>query len=230
MLYNVNSYNVDVAKKLGVFSSIYISFIDKLLIRNEKLMLSRTQIYDYTGISESKQEDAERELVSYGVMEINGPRTNSNKRSYNINYDRLNAIVSGEEDINCAYVFLTDPPKKEKNVSKETKREQLLKKLKGAIKVDDEVLEQHLCDWVDSVIDGGKYLTVQSIKINVEQLLKYTSSQTIAIQVVDMATKNCWRDLEWAMNKVNPCQNSKNNFADYSSIASNGSDLVGEAF
>ena len=131
MLYNVNSYNVDVAKKLGVFSSIYISFIDKLLIRNEKLMLSRTQIYDYTGISESKQEEAERELVSCGVMEINGPRTNSNKRSYNINYDRLNAVISGEEDIDCAYVFLTDPPKKEKNVSSQEQQ------MKDEIKAED---------------------------------------------------------------------------------------------
>ena len=32
-LFNVNSYNIDVAKVLGPLSSIYVSFIDKLLTK-----------------------------------------------------------------------------------------------------------------------------------------------------------------------------------------------------
>ena len=73
-------------------------------------------------------------------------------------------------------------------------------------------------------------MTAQSVKINVEQLNKFTSSQDVAIQVVDMATKNCWRDLEWAMNKTNAEIDNKNNFANYNNIISDGRDLVEEAF
>ena len=58
-LYNINSYNVDIAKSIGVLSAIYVSFIDKLLIRNERLALSKSQIYDYTGIDFNKQDEVE---------------------------------------------------------------------------------------------------------------------------------------------------------------------------
>lgn len=229
-LYNINSYNVDVAKSIGVLSAIYVSFIDKLLIKNEKLALSKNQIYDYTGIDFDKQDEVEDNLVKCGIMDIKGPRTNSDKKSFSINYSRLEEILNDPKKLDEVYFFTTVDKKPKEKVSKETKKEQNLRKLKNSVKIDDEVLKVHIFDWIDSVMDSGKYLTVQSIKINVEQLKKFTSSQDIAIQVVDMSAKNCWRDLEWAMNKVKPEIDNKNNFADYSSIVSNGTDIVGEAF
>ena len=229
-LYNVNSYNIDIAKSIGVLSAIYVSFIDKLLIRNEKLTLSKNQIYDYTGIDYDKQDEVENNLIKCGIMDIKGPRTNSNKKSYLINYDRLEELLKNPDKINEVYVFTTMLKKPKEKVSIETKKEQNLKKLKSAVKIDDEVLKQHIFDWIDSVIDGGKFLTQQSVKINIEQLNKFTSSQDTAIQVVDMSAKNCWRDLEWAMNKISPEIDNKNNFANYSNIISNGKDFVEEAF
>lgn len=229
-LYNVNSYNVDIAKSIGVLSAIYVSFIDKLLIRNEKLALSKNQIYDYTGIDFDKQDEVEDNLVRCGIMDIKGPRTNSDKKSFSINYNRLEEILNDPKKIDEVYFFTTSTKKTKEKVSKETKKEQNLKKLKNAVKIEDEVLKQHIFDWIDSVMDSGKYLTVQSIKINIEQLKKFTSSQDIAIQVVDMSAKNCWRDFEWAMSKVKPEIDNKNNFANYNNIISDGRDLIEEAF
>ena len=49
-----------------------------------------------------------------------------------------------------------------------------------------------------------------------------------------MATKNCWRDLSWAMDRLKN-QNkifseSSNNFEKYSNIKGSQDDLVNEAF
>ena len=229
-LYNVNSYNVDVAKCVGPLSAIYISFIDKLLIRNEKLLLSKDQIYDYTGIDFDKQEEVENNLVHCGILDIKGPRTNSNKKSYFINYDRLEVILNNPEKINEVYTLSTVKKELKEKVSKETKKEQNIKRLKSSVKVDDEILKQHIFDWIDSVIEKGGYLTTQSIKINIEELNKYTSSQSVAIQVLNMATKNCWRDLSWAMNKLDNKVDNKNNFANYSDIISTSNNIIDEAF
>lgn len=229
-LYNVNSYNVDIAKIVGPLSAIYISFIDKLLIRNEKLLLSKSQIFDYTGIEPDKQDEIENNLTYCGIMDIKNARGSSDKKNYCINYDRLDSILTNPDKINEIYRLSTIAPKKKEKVSKETKKEQTLKRLKNAVKIDDEVLKQHIFDWIDSVIEKGGYLTTQAIRINIEELKKFTSSQSLAIQVLNMATKNCWRDLSWAMNKVDTGIDSKNNFADYSNIVSSGERVVDEAF
>ena len=230
-LYNVNSYNVDIAKSIGVLSAIYVSFIDKLLIRNSnKLLLSRDQIYDYTGIDFDKQDEVENSLIHCGIMEIKSARGSSDKKSYLINYDRLNDILNNPSKFNEVYILSTYKQKPKEKVSKETKKEQTLRRLKNVVKIDDEVLKQHIFDWIDSVIEKGGYLTTQSVKINVEELCKFTKSQALAIEVLNIATKNCWRDLSWAMDRVGAKIDNKNNFADYSNIISNSSDRVREAF
>lgn len=229
-LYNVNSYNVDIAKLIGPLSAIYVSFIDKLLIRNEKLLLSRNQIFDYTGIDFDKQDEIENNLTYCGILDIKNVRGSSEKKNYILNYDRLEIILNDPTKINEVYKLSTVKSKPKEKVSKETKKEQMLKRLKNAVKIDDEVLKQHIFDWIDSVIEKGNYLTTQSVKINIEELNKFTSSQSIAIQVLNIATKNCWRDLSWAMNKVTPELDNKNNFADYNNIVSNGERVVYEAF
>lgn len=229
-LFNVNSYNIDVAKILGPLSSIYVSFIDKLLTKNEKVLLSKNQIYNYTGIDFNKQDEVEKNLTYCGIMDIKEARGNSDKRSYFINYDRLNIILNNPEKINEVYTLSTVKQKPKEKVSRETKKEQTLKRLKNSVKIEDEVLRQHIFDWIDSVIEKGGYLTTQSVKINVEELSKFTSSQSIAIEVLNIATKNCWRDLSWAMNKVDTGLDNKNNFVDYSSIVSNGDNKINEAF
>ncbi len=229
-LYNVNSYNVDIAKLIGPLSAIYVSFIDKLLIRNEKLLLSRSQIFDYTGIDFDKQDEIENNLIYCGIMDVKSARGSSEKKNYILNYDRLEVILNDPTKINEVYKLSTVKSKPKEKISKETKKEQTLKRLKSAVKIDDEVLKQHIFDWIDSVIEKGNYLTTQSVKINVEELNRFTSSQSIAIQVLNMATKNCWRDLSWAMNKITPEIDNKNNFADYNNIISNGERVVDEAF
>lgn len=230
-LYNIVSYNLDVAKVLGPLSAIYISFIDKSNEdnKNDKLSLSRTDILNKTGIDERFQEEVEKFLFSKGILDIQNLRNSSEKNYYSINYERLDSIINDPEKLNEIYKLTTKSPFKKK-VDKETKKEQTLKRLKNAVKVDDEVLKQYIFDWIDSIIEKGGYITTQSIKINVNELMKFATSQEIAIKVLTIATKNCWRDLSWAMNRVNSGLNDRNNFNNYNSIVSNESFRSEEAF
>lgn len=229
MLYNIVSYNLDIAKILGPVSAIYISFIDRMYTENkaEKLSISRSDIFEKTGIDQDKQLEVEKYLYSRGILEIQNLRNSTEKNYYSLNYERLESILQNPEKINEIYKLSTNNPFKKK-VDKETKKEQTLKRLKNAVRIDDEVIRQYAYNWIDSIIEGGGYITTQSIKINIDELMKFSSTQDIAIKVLRIATKNCWRDLTWAMNRVN--SDISNNFADYSNIVSDNSSRVEEAF
>lgn len=221
-----------VAKLFGPLSAIYISNLDRCYEccgDDTRVALSREQIYDSTGIDTLKQVAVEECLASYGILEVKAFRNSSEKNYYRLDYDRLKSIIDNPNKVNDVHMFSTIPSAPKKKIDKETKKAQALKRLKNAVKIDDEVLKQHLFDWIDSVIEKGGYLTTQSVRINVDELNKFTSDQSLAIRVILMATKNCWRDLSWAMDK---CSNnsSGNNFANYNEIRADVNSIMSETF
>lgn len=231
-LYQIGSYNIYVAKLFGPLSAIYISNLDRCYEccgKDSCIPLSREQIYDSTGIDVVKQIEVEECLISYGILYVKSFRNSSEKNYYRLDYDRLKSIIDDPNKVNevSSYTSIVKSPTKK--VDKETKKEQALRRLKNAVKIDDEVLKQHLFDWIDSVIEKGGYLTTQAVKINIDELTKFTSDQDLAIKVILMATKNCWRDLSWAMDKFSNARNG-NNFANYSEIRADEDSIMSETF
>ena len=107
-----------------------------------------------------------------------------------------------------------------------------MKRLKSVVKVDDDELRGYIFDWIDSVIDGGKLLTVQSVKINVEQLLSFSNNKKDLIDVLLTATKNSWRDFSWVIDKKKKgvSDSGGRNFADYGSIKFSNESLSDVSF
>ena len=90
-LLNINGYNVDIAKILGICQSILLSCIDeerqfqirhKLISDNDTVPLSRQEIYERTAMSDEDQKKAEESLVACGVLTIKPLRNVPNKNYY----------------------------------------------------------------------------------------------------------------------------------------------------
>lgn len=228
------SYSVELAKKIGPLSSIYLSVLNLMCIYQHEFTISATRndIYNLSGIEESKQLEIEMYLTKLNILSVKPFRGSNEKNHYTINYliikNIINQSVSTIETLDSIKASVVD--KKKKTSKKESK----IDRLKKSISVDDTVVKQNLCDWIDSVIEKGGYLTTQSVKINIDELTKFSSNKDIQNQVIKMATKNCWRDLSWAMDRLKN-QNkifseSSNNFEKYSNIKGSQDDLVNEAF
>lgn len=228
------SYNVDLAKIVGPLSSIFISLIDFYQKNNngDKVSLDRNTIYNNIGIDEQSQLSIENNLVLGNVLEVKNVRGPSDKNYYCLNYEELSKIL--KEDKNYFTMNVVNNKINNKKEDKETKKEKTLKRLKNCVKIEDQVIKQYVFDWIDSVIESGNYLTTQSVKINVDQLVKFSQDQDKLIEVLLISTKNSWKDLSWAMNRVSQNKVIKNNnFSNYSEIRfSNDKDnqVVQEAF
>lgn len=227
------SYNVDLAKIVGPLSSIFISLIDFYQKNNngDKISLDRSTIYNNIGIDEQSQLSIENNLVLGKVLEVKSVRGPSDKNYYSLNYEELSKIL--KEDKNYFTVNIINNKINSKKEAKETKKEKTLKRLKNAVNIDDQVIKQYIFDWIDSIIESGNYLTTQSIKINVDQLVKFSTDQSKLIEVLLIATKSNWKDLTWAMNRVSQNKiNSGNNFSNYSEIKFNNKSeqVIQEAF
>lgn len=226
MKYSTMSYNLELSKLVGVIPSIFLSFVDMNVNEgNEKVVLSRDYIFDRTGIPQDKQEIAEGILINVGVLERRKVRNSDTENYYGIDYDVLNSMDSSS-------ISILEKSCKKKIVSNETKKEKTLKRLKSVVKVDDDELRGYIFDWIDSVIDGGKLLTVQSVKINVEQLLSFSNNKKDLIDVLLTATKNSWRDFSWVIDKKKKgvSDSSGRNFADYGSIKFSNESLSDVSF
>jgi hypothetical protein len=181
---------------------------------DERIIVDRELIYDRTGLDFEMQEDVEKKLVGVGLLAVRKVRNSDSKNYYGIDYVKLEKVLNDETFfIDSACSALT---KKEK-MKKETKQEKHLKELKRCVDTDDEVLKQSIFDWIDSVHEAGKYLTTQAVKLNVNQLMMFSTSQKDRLDVLSISIKNGWKDLNWAMDRLQKKKDGRN-FANYGSI------------
>lgn len=239
---NINGYNVDVAKVLGIYQAILLSCIDeekqfqirhKLISDNNTVPLSRQEIYERTAMSDDDQVKAETTLVACGVLVVKPLRNIQNKNYYIINTDQLVKICESqkpEEVIDAAaFTQLIRKPR----VEPMSKRQTHINSLKRAIKSEDPVIQQYLCEWIDAVYTNPKgFLSPSSVNIAQQELEQYSKgSQSIKIALLKIAIKGGLRDMTWAINTYEKehCMNSAN-FAVYNDIKSDGSNVVNEVF
>lgn len=219
------SYNVDLSKKLGINSAILVSLLDTMINGgDERIVLEREFIYDRTGLDFEMQEAIEALLVKIGLLTVRKVRNSDYKNYYGIDYGNLEKIV---ED--ASFQVDSFPLTKKEKMKKETKAEKHLKELKLSVEADDEVVKQGIFDWIDSVHEAGKFLTTQAVRLNVKQLMLFSSSQKDRLEVLSISIKNGWKDLNWAMDRLQKKKDGRN-FANYGDIKFNDDSLSDEVF
>lgn len=244
MYLNCASYNVRVAKILGVCSAAFLTCLNNELLyqqrqldpskRNDILSMTRSEIYETAGLDDVKQVEVEAALTACGIICVKPFKNVQNKNYYSIDFAQLEKIITAvkPEDVLAsatAKQFIKPP-----SVKPMSKHQMHIASLKKRLKHDDQIILQYLYDWVDSVYANPKgFLSISSVDIAVQELKAYADGdQEKQIGVLKIAIKGGLRDLTWAIQQYESKQNTNttNNFVSYSDIKSNGNNIIDEAF
>lgn len=210
---NNRSYNLKLAKFFGVYSAVFISLLLDTKEESELLnktvekffIMSRQQIYDLTGLEDSKQLDVENVLVETGLLEIKPVKNSSEKFYYGINEELLMNILMAK-DTESAEKLITktgDTKKliKQERVEKISKRANYILNLKKGLKESDPVVRDLLNTWIDTVYENPKgFLAPTTIAACLKTLEEYSGGkQKVKKEVIDIAIKSQHRNLDWSI-------------------------------
>lgn len=223
------SYMVELAKLFGTNTAILIACIDAQYLyqlRNNKLndnntvSISRSEIYEITGLSDSEQIDAEMALTQCGIIIMKPFQNVPNKSYYIIDRIKLEQVLTAEnpaEAVNQSTIanqFIRG-----KRVEPTTKRQTHIAQLKKKIKVEDPVIQDYLIQWIDAVYSNPKgFLSPSSVVIAQQELMEYCKdNQEKQIKVLKEAIKGGCRDMTWAIQNYEKNNNiDSRNFVSYS--------------
>ena len=203
---NNMSYNVKLAKLFGLYSSVYLNLLIDCHFQkdDEYIKLSRDDIYNLTGIAEEMQEEAEKNLISYNLIEVSKLRNSSSKNYYKLNTDLLTKILTSssdeiEEELSKtveAFKRATKPPK---SVSK---RACVIINLKKAIKTTDSVARAALEDWIDAIYKKLGYLAKAGVEYMEDELSKASNKKiTVFRELCKTAARVVYKEPKWVLVK-----------------------------
>ena len=140
-----------------------------------------------------------------------------NKHYYILNYDQLNKIMFAE---NPTDVVLNEKAKQfiqKRRVEPTSKRQAHIKSLKNKITIEDPVIQEYLCNWIDAVYSKPKgFLSPTGVSIAQDELVQYTTDQGKQIELLKIAIKGGLRDLTWAIEQYEAKAGvGSRNFTDY---------------
>lgn len=207
-----NSYNVVVAKVLGVKSALFLTCLS---FDDSEIALSRDIIYNRTGLKDVEQIEVEKSLTSSDVISIRNFRGDDSKHYYKLNSSSLRDVLS-YKDLFAPVQESSSATKK--TVSRKPKRLIEADSLKSSLRVDSPMLRQYLCDWIDAVYTNPKNcLTKQGIQMQLEDLNKVTVNEDLQIEIIRIAIKRCLRDLNWAIQEWQKDSHTEKCFSSYES-------------
>lgn len=236
------SYNLDLAKIFGVNSSIFLNCLDiefHFLERNNKLdesntiLLSRAEIYERTALDDTQQTDVEITLQQCGVLLVKTVQNNSNKNYYILNYNQLEKVLESSDPKLVLPIDVANQFIKGKRKTPLSKRQAHINSLKKQINVEDPLIQQYLCDWIDAVYVNPKgFLSESGVTLSQEELMEYSKgNQDVQIAILKEAIKGGLRKIEWAIERYekNHDINSRN-FTSYETIKADKYNLSDEEF
>lgn len=223
------SYNLDIAKIFDVKASAFLSCIDMEfsyqqrvggLNDNNTVPLSRSEIYARTGLDDESQKDAELALQECGVISVKPLQNIPNKNYYILFKEQLTKILESDDPVTVIKSSNARQFVRSHRIEPVSKRKTYISNLKKKINVDDPIIQDYLCQWIDAVYVNPKgFLSPKSVEIAQEELFAYAKTQEIQIALLKIAIKGGLRDLSWAIEqyeKQNPI--GTRNFASYNDI------------
>lgn len=236
-LCKVASYNVEIAKRMGLLTASMISYISHeydyavahhTINKNGTFSIYRDDIYDTIGLSNDEQKAVETSLGKIGILEVSPFRDEVNRVYYKFNESTLFSII-GKAPVQSSSLMLIgsvdSPTAKSKRI---TSTERSMNEAKRSIKEEDESLRQMWCDWIDAVYARKFTLTPAAVAINEKQLSSYDRARKE--EILQNAIKNGYRDISWS---IKACNDTKKdtipvNWKSYESMQPNCNTKISE--
>lgn len=215
---NYAHYNIKLAQIIGLEAAIYINEllnINEKAVRKSKLKegamkLNRSYITRRTTFSHIKQLEIEQRLVNIGLI----IRDDLEPDLLSVDLAILTSLVMAEDE-----QLIKDISKiaKKKAAKATTKAEDDLIKLKNIIKEDNDELRKAYYEWIETMYLKQGWLSQKAIGMAQYLVDNFANHNLdVALKVVEIASVNGYKDMQWAINKyqsnynvqcsVNPAQ------------------------
>lgn len=202
---NYVSYNIKLAELLGLHAAIYISElmnINDKAIRKNKLndnyfKLTRQYITKRTTLDEKEQLEIEQNLLKLGILE-----KGENDDDLSLNITTLTTLMmSTDEQLLDNVKKLT---KLKTKTPKATKGEKIKEELKTNVVTSNEELREAYYDWIDAVYAKQGWLSKKAVVCAQSRVDEFSKRNLdVALKLIEIASINGYRDMEWAINKYN---------------------------
>lgn len=213
------SYNLKLAKLFGINSAIFLSIlIEYNTLKNnedEYIKLSRSDIYNLTGIDEQTQSQIEDNLKYYNLIEITPLRNSSFKNYYKLKIDNLIHIIESDtdtvqEELNKTYELYKQAAK-DKEPKSVSKRAMIIKNLKNNITIEDSECINSLQSWIDNIMQKLGYLSKEQVHYMCDELVKYSKNSIKVLRILcNTAARTVYKDPKWVIKNYEDNKQSNN--------------------
>lgn len=203
---NLVSYNITLAKLLGLEAAIHVSELiniyqkafRKAKLKEDNMMkLDRDYIESRTTLDVKKQLNIEEKLAKLSIV----IKHESDPNLIGIDIGIIEAMMKSEdEDIVKSIKKLA----RVRGASMALKRDAMVSQLKLLITTDNVELKDAYFAWIDSAISKVGWLSKKSI-INAQEIIDKFSNHNldVALGVIEIAEINGYKDMQWAINAYN---------------------------
>ena len=205
---NYCSYNIRIANLFGLEAAVYLNCILSLDgISNNKdgnILVNREGIKNITTLTYDAQRNLDKLFNKVSVFNI----IDSNELS--IDYSHLLSLFNSDYE-NIVY---TEAPKIKESTKKKTKSEAIKDELRRLIKTDNPQLRDAYSDWIDAVFAKQGWMSKKSVTLGQSTIDSFCNGDiNKAISVLNIASINGYRDIQWAINtyEANKNEKKKNN-------------------
>ena len=210
-LSNYGYYNIQVANILGLETAVYLGIlldINSKAIRKNKVednffTVDRDYITSRTTLSVTKQKEIEKILSDVGVLCL----SKKNEDSFNISISALYTIVGSDDNTD----LIKDVKKiVSRKANTRSKADAIKDALKENVVTSNKELREAYYDWIDSVYAKQGWMSKKSV-VSAQTLVDDYSKHNldIALKIVEIASINGYRDMEWALNTYKQNYNVK---------------------
>ena len=222
-------YNVDVAKKYGVTIAVFLSIISQNENEDKAPFLSFDDIRNMSGLTEEEIVQSINTLTELNALGVvNGK--NSTKKYFYTDYDKIYDTQKSKTETISKNVVDNINVKEKK---KEDKKNAIVYNLKNTVSEKNESVRDMYYSWIEAIMENPKsFLSKIAVQKTQEMLNAYTNNDEIKKNVLDIAIRNCYRDISWAINSYE--RNAKkivnNNFENYFDVRADDVNMTNGVF
>ncbi len=199
---NYVHFNIKLADIIGLHPAIYVSEllnINEKAVRKDKVkddcfVVDRNYITKRTTLQKEEQIEIDGILLNLGILK----KQDDSEDSLILDVSVLTALLSAEEASieKLMKAVSTSKPRKR------TKGEVIIESLKKHITATNEELYAAYSDWIDAVYAKQGWMSVKSVTVAQRTVDEYCNHNLdLALQILDIASVNAYRDIQWAINK-----------------------------
>ena len=193
---NYNTYNINYAHILGLKCAVYLGELCNYV--DSRGFLREIDIEDIqykTTFTPSQQEKLKQKLIENKILLV-----------------KEDLCYFNEEYLISLLNSTTKKVLKNKGVNnssnKRSKKDIIKDNLRACIKTTNGELRDAYSEWIDAVVDRQGWMTKKSVELREELIDNFSNRNLdIAIKILNIASINGYRDIQWAIN----CYNKSNN-------------------